>query len=198
MVPVGVSTRPQKAIAAIDRAKSVAILVVLLGSLTACSSYHPRSTAPTPFPRPVTLERRGSVLGDFMVTYPAAWTIAEHRNGQVALLRPATGKGRLRIIAMADHEPPATLSRAYAAAVCKRALNSLGLRASIAAIRAVSADQLMVFSAGPAGRTAVTEIVHVFRSGQVVVAFFRAPALDVHFGTAKRIMKSLRPKLATP
>jgi hypothetical protein len=173
-------------------------MVVLLGSLTACSSYHPRSTPPTPFPRPVTLERQGSVLGDFMITYPTAWTIGERRNGQVALLRPATGKGRLRIIAMAGQEPPARLSRAYAAAVCKRALNSLGLRASIGAIRAVSADQMMVFSTRPAGRTTVAEIVHVFRSGQVVVAFFRAPAPDLHFGTAKRIMKSLRPKLATP
>jgi hypothetical protein len=138
------------------------------------------------------------VLGDFTVTYPAGWTISERRNGQVAQMRPAAGRGRLRIIAMADQEPPPRLSRQYAAAVCKRALNSLRLRASIGSIRAVSADQLMVFSTGVAGRTTVSEIVHVFSSGQVVVAFFRGPAADAHFGTAKRIMKSLRPKLAAP
>jgi hypothetical protein len=198
MVPVGVSTRLESTIAAIVRAKSVAILVVVLGSLGACSSYHPRSTAPTPFPRPVTLERQGSVLTDFTITYPPGWTVAELRNGQVATLRPASGKGRLRIIAMADQEPPARLTRAYAAAVCKRALNSLRLRADIGVIRAVSADQMMVFSTGVAGRARVAEIVHVFRSGHVVVAFFRAPSRDAHFGTAKRIMKSLRPRLTAP
>ena len=138
------------------------------------------------------------MLGDFTVTYPAGWTIEERRNGQVAQLRPAAGRGRLRIVAMADQEPPPRLSRQYAAAVCKRALNSLRLRASIGAIRAVSADQLMVFSTGVAGRTTVSEVVHVFSSGQVVVAFFRGPAADTHFGTAKRIMKSLRPKLSAP
>jgi hypothetical protein len=188
----------ENAIAAIGRAKSLAILIVAVGSLSACSSYHPRSTAPTPFPKPVTLERQGSVLNDFMVTYPAAWTIAERRNGQVAVLRPAAGRGRLRIVAMADQEPPARLSREYAARVCKQALNALRLRAGIVAIRAVSADQMMVFSAGMAGRTRLSEVVHVFSSGQVVVAFFRAPARDLHFGTAKRIMKSLRPKLPAP
>ena len=142
----------------------------------------------------VTLTRQGSVLGNFTVTYPTTWSIEERRNGQVAVLAPPAGKGRLRLIAMADEQPPAALTRVYAEAVCTRALRSIGLQANVRAIRRISPDQMTVLSAGVAAGTSIVEIVHVFRTGQVVAAFFRAPSTDAHFSTATRIMKSLRMK----
>src|SRR4029079_13531067 len=88
--------RSENAIAAIALVKSAAILVVL-GSLTACSSYHPRSPTPTPFPRDqVTVQPEGSVLGDYSLTSPPAWRVEERRNGQIVVLVPPTGNVRLR------------------------------------------------------------------------------------------------------
>lgn len=194
MKAVAAHTRSENAIAAIALVRSAALLVVL-GSLAACSSYHPRSPTPTPFPRDqVTVQPEGSVLGDYTLTSPPAWRIEERRNGQVVVLVPPTGKGRLRIIALANPEPPPGLSRAYAEVVAARALLEVRLQANIGAVRSLSDDQMLVLSDGAAGGTTVVEAVHVFRTGRVVVAFFRAPSRDVHFATAKRIMKGLRMK----
>ena len=163
--------------------------------LTACSSYHPRSPTPTPFPRgEVSLERQNSVLSAYEVSYPKAWTLEERRKGAIVLLTPSAGRGRLRLIAMLDHDPPATLSRAYAQVVCSRALLSVGLQPNIRAVRVLGPNHMTVLSSGAAAGTSVNEIVHLFGTGRVVVAFFRAPSFDGHFETANRIMKSVRLK----
>lgn len=163
--------------------------------LTACSSYHPRSPTPTPFPKGnVQLEQEGSVLVDYVVTYPTAWMLEERRGGDVAVLTPPAGKGTLRIVAFLDRKPPTQLSRAYAVAVAGKALFSVGLQANVRAVRRVTGGHFIVISSGVGLGTAVHELVHVFDTGKVVVAFFRAPARDNHFATAQRIMKSLRPK----
>ena len=134
------------------------------------------------------------MLGEYELSYPPAWEVDERRNGQVAILKPPAGKGTLRLIAMVDPQPPAGLSRAYAMAVCARALLSIRLQANIFAVRALSPDHTMVLSEGIALGTTIVEVVHVFRSGKVLVAFFRAPSRDIHFATARRIMKGINLK----
>jgi hypothetical protein len=184
----------ENTIAAIGRAKSLAVVAIVLVMLTGCSSYHPRTAAPTPFQRTVILERKGSVVGDFTFTYPPSWSLQQRRSGQVAVLTPPAGKGRLRLMALLDQRPPEALSRAYARAVCARALRTVGLQANIVAVRTVAADHMVVKSAGIAAGTTVTEFVHVFSNGRTVMAFFRAPTTDSHLATANRIMKSVGPK----
>ncbi|HEX6655427.1 MAG TPA: hypothetical protein VF153_04360 [Candidatus Limnocylindria bacterium] len=190
--PARVPARGRTTIAAIGRASALATVTACL-VLTACSSYHPRPPTPTPFPRnELNLVEVGSVLTDYDVRYPAAWTVDERRSGQIAVLTPPEGKGILRLIAMRDPQPPGVLTRAYVEAVCARALLAVKLQANIGAVRVLSPDHTMVLSDGAALGTTIAEVVHVFRSGNVLVAFFRAPSRDIHFATARRIMKGLR------
>jgi hypothetical protein len=167
-------------------------------TLGACSSYHPRAATPTPFPkRELTLQRAGSIQADFTVIIPPAWKSVERRNGQVTLVKPPAGKGTLRLISLKDPDPPPALSRAYAQAVGARALQTVGLQANISAVRTIADGHLMALSEGIAAGTTIIEAVHIFDTGQVMLAFFRAPSRDNHFGTATRILKSVQLKAGT-